>query len=243
MKQSVRLAFRSFTGDLEGADVPFMYCDILGLVTTGNGNLVDPVSACVGLPWRWKATDTLATRDEIASAWHDTKSRQDLKMHGGMAYEAVTGLYLDKQALDDLFWSRLGQNETILRNRFPSYDGWPADAQMALHSMAWAMGPWFRFHNFEHHALLEEFDGCAAECRIVNGATKRNKANQLMFENAYHAELAGDDGSVLHWPGEVSGSITIPAPAPAFDETPTSPDCPDARLAAAFYDSTRPTRG
>lgn len=243
MKKSVTQAIRPFTADNEGKDVPFFYCDIMGLVTIGNGNLVDPVSTALSLPMKWKATNMPASRAEIAAAWQATRERQDLRKHGGMAYEAITGLYLDQAGIDDLFWSRLGQNETILRNRFPGYDAWPADAQMGVHSMAWAMGPWFRFPSFEHHALLGEFDGCAAECQISNGTKKRNDAQRLMFENAYHVILSSASPADLHWPGQLLGPITIPAPAPAFDDTPTSPDCPDAMLAAAFYDSTRPPKG
>ena len=50
MHPSVKSVFPSFSTKLEGR-VPWMYCDVLGLVTIGIGNLIDPEEAALHLPF------------------------------------------------------------------------------------------------------------------------------------------------------------------------------------------------
>jgi hypothetical protein len=54
MQASVRAAWCDFNRSLEGW-VSWMYLDVEGLVTTGMGNLIDPVEAAFPLPG-WMAT-------------------------------------------------------------------------------------------------------------------------------------------------------------------------------------------
>jgi hypothetical protein len=49
MWPSVQAAFVPISSKLEGY-LPWMYLDILGWVTTGMGNKVDPVSQALSLP-------------------------------------------------------------------------------------------------------------------------------------------------------------------------------------------------
>ena len=56
------------------ARVFHMYVDILGLVSTGLGNLIDPVGMATSLPWR-RLDGSLATREEIVAAWHKVKTK------------------------------------------------------------------------------------------------------------------------------------------------------------------------
>src|SRR5688572_8388886 len=194
MHQSVRDSFHKFSGPLEGADVPFMYLDSLGLVTFGTGNLADPIELALDHPWEWP-DGKRATRGEIASAWHIVKARQDMAKLGGMAFRKLTTLRLSKEALRAAFFRKLDQHEAILSKRFPEWDLWPADAQLGVHSMAWAMGGHFtrKFPKFTAACLRGDFAGAATECAIspARGTViERNRRNRVLFENA--AEVASD---------------------------------------------------
>jgi hypothetical protein len=45
-----------------------MYADVLGLITTGQGNLIDPKPAALALPWR-NRDGALASSAEISAEW------------------------------------------------------------------------------------------------------------------------------------------------------------------------------
>ncbi len=161
MKPSVASAFRDFSTKFEGY-LPYMYLDIKGLVTTGMGNLIDPIGAALELPWK-RPDGSLATQSEIRAAWNLVKSRTDLAPKYGTAFAGLTTLRLDKAGIEQLIARKLRENEAYLRHRFSDYEHWPADAQLGLHSMAWAMGPGFHFPDFNAavNRLRPDFDAAA----------------------------------------------------------------------------------
>ena len=210
MKQSVADAFIAFTTEFEGA-VNFMYLDVLGLCTTGIGNLIDPMSMSLGLPWRHKASGELATRDEIAAAWRTVKARKDLAKLGGGHFRDVTDLVLNVLDVNALVQSKLAANDAALARRFPAFGDWPADAQLATHSMAWAMGTGFSFPRFEE-AVTEDppdFATAASQSKMSNGAPKRNAANIRMLLNAAEVLSQGLDPDVLYYPKAIP---SVPPP-------------------------------
>jgi hypothetical protein len=141
MKQSVIDAFVTFTERFEGR-VNSMYLDLHipdPLVTIGIGNLIDPMSVALGLPFVMP-DGTRATQAQIASGWQAVKNRTDLAKNGFQAFEALTPLRLTDDAVADLVRSRMETNEQFLVKRFPDWDSWPADAQLAMHSISWAAG-------------------------------------------------------------------------------------------------------
>jgi GH24 family phage-related lysozyme (muramidase) len=103
MRTVVASIFPKFTETFEG-HCAFLYCDIKGLVTTGRGNLVDPVSLALPLPWQ--IDDVTATEDQIAADWNTVKARQDIRMRGGGAYEGLTQIRLTEDAIDSLTMSK-----------------------------------------------------------------------------------------------------------------------------------------
>ncbi len=212
MHASVLQAYPKFTENFEGFTT-WMYLDRHepdGLVTTGVGNLIDPISSAYSLPWK-RPNGSLASRDEVTHAWQTIKARQDLKSQGGGIFQGLTDLRLDKEGVEMLFKNKLLQNENILRGRFQGYDFWPADAQMALLSMAWAMGANFKFPKFTAalNQLVPDFATAAAESHMQGvGIKERNEANRQLFLNAAKALKGGFDIEALYWPRIIDENFT-----------------------------------
>jgi GH24 family phage-related lysozyme (muramidase) len=218
MHQSVIDAWFHHSAAFEGR-VSTMYLDILGLVTTGQGNLIDSVSEAQKLAWKLP-DGTLATDQQVADEWALLKGKQGLaKLHYKLqAQRAPLRLHLDAADIDALVMAKLLANEAYMRkNHFPEWDSWPADAQLAVCSMAWAVGPGFakKFPNFtrminagQWRQILKKDanGGWAGKIREVvdgvpnGGVVPRNKANYLCFENAAYALEHDLPLGELFWP-------------------------------------------
>ena len=194
MYPSVRQRFIAFNQQFEGR-MPVMYLDTHKppLVTTGVGNLIDPVAEALQLPFEWKHVipRRLATPQEIEEEWNHVKSLTNLSQSPASIWGTVTRLFLNDAAMDNLIYQRLDANEAILKKRWAAqsnYATWPADAQLGLHSMAWAMGPGFNFPQFAQCCANGDFAGAAAQCHMADtnnpGLVPRNRANYRLFMNA-----------------------------------------------------------
>jgi hypothetical protein len=197
MFSAIQSGFPAFSTMFEGR-VPYMYLDIKGLVTVGVGNLIDPVEVAQALPFRFKnkpginAPGSPATADQIAVEWQTIKNDPTLATKGYKACEPIITLELSDDAIDSLILDRLMHNESFLKRQpwFQGFDTWPADAQLALLSMAWAMGPAGpgAFPNFRVACQNLDFSKAAAECKMNEvgnpGLIPRNQANFTLFSNA-----------------------------------------------------------
>jgi len=230
MFAATQQSFPAFSTKFEGR-IPFMYLDIKGLVTVGVGNLVDPVEEAQALPFRFKnrpginARGSPATPDQIAAEWRALKSDLSLAARGYKACEPITQLDLSDEAIDSLILKRLTQNESFLERQqwFESFGSWPADAQMGLLSMAWAMGPAGpgNFPRFRAACQKLDFRTAAAQCKMNEtgnpGLIPRNQANFTLFSNAAIV-LAGEaegafQRSNLYYPRAlISASTSAAAP-------------------------------
>lgn len=215
-----------------------MYVDVLNLVTTGMGNLIDPVSAALPLPWKHKDGHP-ATQAEIAAAWNTLKNHPGLVVGGVLKplkslhfkyAEAVTGLYLDDAAIDTLIRQRMDSNEVYLRKVIPNWDKLPADAQLAIMSMSWAVGAGFmkKFPTLSGFILAEDWGtwdlatktgtGAAGSCTIREagnpGVVPRNARNRLCFANAGIVKKLGMDPAELHWPSLLREQSMTDTPTP-----------------------------
>jgi len=203
MWPSVQNAFVEFSSPLEGV-LDFMYLDNASApgpyVTTGMGNLIDPIGAALALLWRHNSDNSLASQAEVETEWNTVKARKDLAPKGGGAFKGITSLHIDAATINEIVASRLAQNEKILMARFANYTSLPADAQLGLHSMAWNMGAAFGFPKFSEAILNSDFTTAANECKISNGSEARNTADKQLFENAALVEQYGLDPSVLWYP-------------------------------------------
>ncbi len=184
MKPEVRDGFVAFTARFEGV-VPFMYLDVLGLVTVAIGNLIDPMPA--GLPFV-RPDGTPATQAEINAAWHGVKARQDLRMAGGMAFRGVTSLRLTPAGVESVVLAKVAEMWAHLSRRYADLEEWPWQAQMALLSMSWASGPAFAAPHFDAAARAHDWATAATECHFDDthnpGLRPRNAANRDLFLTA-----------------------------------------------------------
>lgn len=212
LKQSVRIAFPAFSKAFEGY-VHSMYLDVKGLVTTGVGNLIDtPESAC-SLPWK-HADGRLAERAEIAQAWKAVKAAKPALHY--RQYEHLNDLRLTDADIDALVLDKLNSNfNYISSHALPGLPDAPADAQLGVMSMAWAVGPGFpaKFANFTNFAQRGDWAN-AALCSAIRtegnpGVIPRNKANLLCFNNAATVVKNGLDFEVLNWPATVMDAVVI----------------------------------
>ena len=118
--------------------------------------------------------------------------------------QKITKLHLSPEGLESVVLGKLATVDAYMGQRWPEYETWPADAQLGVLSMAWAMGSAFYFPHFSAAVRVQDFATAATECRMDDthnrGLTPRNAANRLLFQNAA-AVLASDaDPDLLRWP-------------------------------------------
>lgn len=209
-KASVVNSYVDWTTPLEGF-LPWMYIDALGYVTTGMGNLIDPIGTALGLPWK-NADGSAASQAQIQAAWNavdaqrsdpkGTKQTSGAATRGGGSQGGVTSIRITKEDVQQLVASKMKQNESFLTEGLTNFAQAPADAQMAAHSMAWAMGPgfaktWTQFRNAFNSG---DYKTAAAQSHMQGvGIDMRNMANNLLLSNAAQVVAGKKDPDTLYY--------------------------------------------
>lgn len=223
MRDAVRFAFVEFTAEFEGV-VPYLYQDVKGLVTVAIGNLVDPIQYALPLPFVVRATGLPASRDAIAAEWLRVKNDASLARLGHRAAERITSLRLTDEGIGLVVSRKLEQNDQHLRGRFPEFEDWPACAQLAVHSMAWACGAGFRFPSLETALRVQDWDMAAVECHMNEagnpGLRPRNLANKTLFLNATRVRDYHLSPDLLEWKDIIGVSDLVTVPALPNADTP-----------------------
>jgi hypothetical protein len=198
--------YHAFSAPLEGDRVPTMYCDCLGLITVGTGNLINTLPQALALPWLL-ADCSKADQADVAADWHKlADARGYYAQRKWTVYTKTMRCHLPPEAVDALCQRQLAANEAQFRKRWPAYDTFPADAQLAIHSMGWAVGAGFhiKFPYLSACIDRQDWEGCVAACAIRTegnpGVVPRNAKNKLCFHNAAIVANCKLDGSVLRWP-------------------------------------------
>jgi len=204
MFPSVLAAFTPLSESLEGR-VPHLYVDIEGFVTTAIGNKVDPVENALALTW-FRPDGSVASAQEVKDAWSTVKHSGKERVGGGNQADLTT-IRLDEAGIEQAMSQKLTDNESILKRRIPGWNSLPADAQLAILSMAWAMGADFRFPKFlaAINKTIPDFETAARESYMNDNPQKsldfppisnpglrpRNLANRQLLFNAQKAIDAG----------------------------------------------------
>ena len=210
MYASVRNYFIKFNEPIEKR-IEYMYLDIKGLVTLGVGNLIDVEKASdkkglekvmqevVTLPFVYKEgrpnAGKPASKTDIEAEWKKVKGRQEwtkVKL-GYLRFAEITDLKLTNEAINTLVLKKLKAMETELKMdpAFRHFEQWPADGQLGLLSMAWALGtPKLKTHwpRLKAACRQQDFDTARKYCAITTignpGVAKRNTENRRLFNNA-----------------------------------------------------------
>lgn len=198
-----------------------MYLDVKGLVTTGVGNLIDSVYQAQQLPWKRK-DGTRASSIEIANEWQILKMRQDLsRLHYKHAGN-LCDLRLTDADIDALVARKLESNSEEIAEHFPGWPTFPADAQLAILSLAWAVGPSFapKWPNLSEAIRAKDWVACASHMVIKSegnpGVIPRNQLNREHLIAAA-SKLAREYPDVLHGPCTLAA---LRAGWKQIDETP-----------------------
>jgi len=177
-----------------------MYADVKQLITTSVGVLIDPVERALKLPWIHRDTKLPATKDEIVIEWNKIKADKSLAHLGHKAAEKVASLMLTDVSLDNVVMQRLQANEKYISNAFVNWNKFPANVQLMIHSMAWALGAGFEhtWKDFTHCCESFNWVGASEQCHINEtnnaGVIPRNVANKKLLL----AIKPGDDPSQIH---------------------------------------------
>jgi peptidoglycan hydrolase-like protein with peptidoglycan-binding domain len=193
MHPSVQAFFRDFSKTFEGL-VQYMYLDVKNLATIGIGNLLENpnshqlTSEALNLPFQFKNSGAAASVQDIQNDFASIKAHPGVSAGG---YDQYTKLQLDLPTIDQLVQNKLAGNETGLKgiSEFSDLDNWPADAQLGLFSMAYAIGPAFaaggKWPSFRAGCAAKDFVKAANECRMTEqgnpGVVPRNRADELLF--------------------------------------------------------------
>lgn len=238
MRDAVRSAFYDFSAQYEGS-VDFFYQDVLGLVSIGVGILADPIRLAMNLPMV-HPDGTPATANDIAAEWSKVKALgsgtyqqgNPAAKHGHNYARPFTRLRMTEQGLRDSLLGKLHQNDLQLRKRFPAFEEWPADAQLALHSWAWGVGAAAPYPKMTAALLQKDFREASAQVTIkanvdgqmveLYGLKPRNAANRALLLNAAYVQELGLDPDKLWWPRQLATDPLGPEDETQPHETPSA---------------------
>jgi GH24 family phage-related lysozyme (muramidase) len=212
MYPSVAAAWVPINKQLEGF-LTFLYLDTLGYVTTGMGDLCDPVASALALPWV-QHDGTPATAAQVTAAWaavdacrtapKGTLQPSGLATQYGQAFAPITSIRLTDDGVAQTILKQVARNEVELRKAFPAYDTMPADGQFAVLSMAWAMGSGFpaTFKQFTAAVNAGDWDTAKAQSPFKgSGVQHRIDMDTQLLANASRVTAAGSNPSRLWYPG------------------------------------------
>lgn len=205
----------------------FPYTDAEGLVTVGLGNMIDamvpgqikhkncgygtrtpcgqatPTSKALSLPWQGGS---------IALDWQKLKAQWPGVQSN--ACERITSARLPKSAIDQIIHDQLVYNEKDILHLLPNFGAAPSDAQMAVHSMAWAMGTGnlATFKSFLDSLRAENYADAAAQSHMQGvGIDIRNLANRMMLLVAEAVKTLGGDPDDFHYTDGLSLLAQVPS--------------------------------
>lgn len=208
IRPNVAQLWTAYNEDLEGV-FSSPYCDVRGLITTAMGCLIDPFHLALALPW--VIGERFATEAEIGDDWEMLKGRKSELSHWQASKQApLTSIRLRAEAIEVLVQRRLAANVAhIEAHLMPGFKEFPADSQMGILSLAWAIGAGFdkaKPPRPEFVAACNAGDWISAKVyaklRESNnaGVVQRNRKQEICFDNAQTVRDRGLDPAALWWP-------------------------------------------
>lgn len=236
MRAIVRESWLAFTEPLEGG-VACLYNDVRGKTTIAFGNLCDTPGEAAALPMV-HPDGTFATTGEKIAAWYTVHGDPNCASQGWRYASRLTNLRLTRDGMAGLALSRLEQNDRILLARLPDWEGYPACAQMALHSLAWACGPHAHFPRLFQAVTNRDFTEAAVQIHMNEwtpegihnrGLIPRNVANKILMRNAARVDAYHLDPDTMRWDyvigvddEETQPELSNPASQPTIHVDPSA---------------------
>lgn len=220
MYPSVKNGFLSFTESFEGGTshgIRIMFLDAYNRVGTAAGIDLDKNASGIsndfalaereGIPkaqrlfWRFRSGPKVgqpAGPNDVADEWRRIKHQDG--NHWWTYYKQFALLETTDEAIEAEVGLKLEMNEKILKGSrfFANLDAWPADAQLAVMSMAWS-GPGLLTNGvlpgFGPACQAMDFRKAAATCRINGPGSldRRNQTDAALFLNAAKILEGGKD--------------------------------------------------
>lgn len=222
MRENVAHLFPQVTAELEGVFTN-PYSDVKRLITTGAGILIDPLHRC--LSHEWWIGDRRATPQEIEDDWSELKTRAnamsdaDLQHWTATMQAPFTSIRLKADYVEQLTIRRAHLNfDYITKNLIPGLPNEPADAQLGVLLLSWAVGAGFDRTRPPRTAFVEacnagDWLAAAAGARLNEAGNKgvigRNKHMALCFSNAATVAARGLDPAALWWPNVCPKTDTL----------------------------------
>ncbi len=192
MRPEILERWQAWNDPFEGTVYTF-YNDVKGLTTIGVGDLCNTVGEAMALDMV-RDDGVSASPSEIAQEWHRVHDDPAFAKAGWIAAARGATCRLTKAGVAKLVAGKLAQMDAYLAKRFPEWEEWPWQAQMAVLSMSWACGPAFHFPHFEMALRTQDWGMAAAECHMDEtgnpGLKPRNAANVELFKSAAIAAAA-----------------------------------------------------
>ena len=220
--------FWNFTEPLEGgfaADCMFMVQDLqvatgMGITFKGKGDRNGGLAMAVALEWVFKPEHPKANQkcdpSDIARDYDVVLGMEELGRQGPghlAEWKRVTNCRITKDGLRDGVRNRVIFNINFIKTQrkigppIGNFDTFPADAQLCVVSLTWAIGNEFGFPKFCAACRKADWFEAANECTLSNKEgtlPRRSREQQLMMHNAGCTALGLGDPDKLHFPGRLN---------------------------------------
>lgn len=230
MRNVVRDNWLAFTEPMEGG-IACCYADIRGKVTVAYGNLVDTPGEVAALPLT-HPDGTPATNAEKVALWQMLHNDPGAAKGGWWYAAKLSPLRLSREAMGGLALARLEANDRVLASRLKSWADEPACAQMAMHSLAWACGPYAQFPKLFSAVDAGDYSSASVHIHMNEwtpeglhnkGLIPRNIANKTLMRNAQRVRDFHLDPDYLNWKSDLDVTDTPTQPGGTVDNPASSP--------------------
>lgn len=154
---------------VSGAPDEKMYCDDLGLVTTGIGNLLATADDAAALEW-WHPDGLAATAAEVAAGWAAVKAAYR-EGRAARWYYKLTEISLTPEYAEQLALRRLAEEFLpACRREFPGFDALPPGPRFAIVDVAYnaGIGNLHAFVKLRAAVATRSWAAAAAQCSTKN---------------------------------------------------------------------------
>lgn len=184
VKPEVWASFPAWIEQYEGRK-SWMYRDThpAGLVSSGVGNLLDPIALAMPLPWL-RPDNTAATQNEIRADWTRVKALPRAML--AERYRTPAALHLAETTITQLVHQTMAIHLRAVAKTFPDIASYPAPVQTAILGMAWLAGPYnfFKRPAFVAAARARDWKAAANTCKLKNATATRDDAHRALFLSA-----------------------------------------------------------